>query len=68
MLLTVLFWHTAFITLVEFVLDIIKSQKNFESQKNLKEQDQKIGVGIGTTLRFVAVSLFLYLVYQSGII
>lgn len=62
MLLTVLFWYVAFITLVGFVSDIIKSQKN------LKEQGQKIGVGIGTTLRFVAVSLFLYLVYQSGII
>lgn len=68
MLLTVLFWYVSFITLVGFVSDIIKSQKNLESQKNLKEQGQKIGVGIGATLRFVAVSLFLYLVYQSGII
>lgn len=68
MLLTVLFWYVAFITLVGFVSDIIKYQKNFESQKNLKEQGQKIGVGIGTVLRFVAVSLFLYLVYQSGVI
>lgn len=62
MLLTVLFWYVAFITLVGFVSDIIKSQKNFE------KQGQKIGAVIGTTLRFVAVLLFLYLVYQSGII
>lgn len=62
MLLTVLFWYVAFITLVGFVSDIIKYQKNFE------KQGQKIGAVIGTTLRFVAVSLFLYLVYQSGII
>ena len=68
MLLTVLFWYVSFITLVGLVSDIIKSQKNFESQKNLKEQGQKIGAVIGTVLRFVAVSLFLYLVYQSGII
>ena len=62
MLLTVLFWYVAFITLVGFVADIIKSQKKFE------KQGQKVGAVIGTTLRFVAVSLFLYLVYQSGII
>ena len=62
MLLIVLFWYVSFITLVGFVSDIVKSQKN------LKEQGQKIGAVIGTTLRFVAVSLFLYLVYQSGII
>lgn len=62
MLLTVLFWYVAFITLVGFVSDIIKYQKNFE------KQGQKIGDVIGTTLRFVVVSLFLYLVYQSGII
>lgn len=62
MLLTVLFWYVAFITLVGFVVDIIKSQKKFE------KQGQKVGAVIGTTLRFVTVSLFLYLVYQSGII
>ena len=62
MLLTVLFWYVSFITLVGFVSDIIKPQKNFE------KQGQKIGAVIGTTLRFVAVSLFLYLVYQSGIV
>lgn len=62
MLLTVLFWYVSFITLVGFVVDIIKSQKKFE------KQDQKIGAVIGTTLRFVLVSLFLYLVYQSGIV
>lgn len=62
MLLTVLFWYVSFITLVGFVSDIIKPQKNFE------KQGQKAGYVIGTTLRFVAVSLFLYLVYQSGIV
>ena len=62
MLLTVLFWYVSFITLVGFVSDIIKSQTKLE------KQGQKIGVIIGTTLRFVAVSLFLYLVYQSGIV
>ena len=62
MLLTVLFWYVALITLVGFVTDIIRSQTKFE------KQGQKIGAVIGTTLRFVAVSLFLYLVYQSGIV
>ena len=62
MLLTVLFWYVSFITFVGFVSDIIKSQTKLE------KQGQKIGAVIGTTLRFVSVYLFLYLVYQSGII